>query len=441
MYPILKVLHCLSNFFPDKTGGTEIYVAGLCHALGALGVSAIIVKPNFSGTASSYVHQGLLVKEYNETSCASELLQMGMELPNGMQAFKEILLAEQPDAVHFHETAGSNGISIYHLSVAKALGLAVFSTFHLAGNICMRSTFMYKGKYACNGIIDVEKCAVCMLQYRGLKGPIPDIIAKVSPYVNNTIASNGLRKIFNYPLYVQKHIADLQMVNTISTNMFVLSQWYRQLLVANGLDAEKIIVLPPPIATPTVAEMQPLALEPGKPVNFVYAGRIAAIKGLDIAIDALVALQNNQWKLDIYGEVFDEVYYNICLQKAANHPNIHWKGGLAHNMLLERLPQYHALLFPSVVQETMGLIILEAMAAGLAVIGSSIWSVQELTNNGRGGFLFEPGNTRALTTLLSQILEQPLLLQERLSNNAIAGGMELLAEKTFEAYNGVTVST
>ena len=110
-------------------------------------------------------------------------------------------------------------------------------------------------------------------------------------------------------------------------------------------------------------------------------------------------------------------------------------------MLLERLPQYHALLFPSVVQDTMGLIILEAMAAGLAVIGSSIWSVQELTNNGRGGFLFEPGNTRALTTLLSQILEQPLLLQERLSNNATAGGMELVAEKTFEAYSGVTVST
>ena len=431
----MKIIHCLRNYFPDKTGGTEIYVHGLCKALAAFGVSAVVVKPNFLGTAANYVFDGILVKEYNETAFPSAALQLGVEPPEGLQAFKNILLGEQPDAVHFHETAGSTGITIYHLKAAKALGFTVFSTFHLAGNICMRNTFLYKGKQACDGIIKINKCAACMLHYRGIKGVLPNVIAAVSPFMNKKIASRGLRRLFNYPLYIQKHLSDLQTVNNLSTTMFVLSNWYKHLLIANGMDAQKIIILPPASDIRPFQDSERPPLQYGKPVLFIYAGRIAEIKGLEVAIDALVAQQSSNWKLHVYGDVYDEAYYTRCLRKANNHQNIHWKAAVPHEVLLTKLPQYHALLFPSLVQETMGLIVLEALAAGIAVIGSDIWSVQEFTNDGRDGLLFEPGNTKALTTLLTNIIERPSLLQSTPQHNATAGGMKLVAEKMVEAYN------
>ena len=435
----MKVIHCLRNYFPDKTGGTEIYVRGLCKALAAFGVSVVIVKPNFSGTAASYVFDGISIKEYNETASPTVSLQSGVEPPAGLQAFKNILLEEQPNAVHFHETAGSTGITIYHLKAAKALGFTVFSTFHLAGNICMRNTFLYKGKHTCDGIIKINKCAACMLHYRGVKGVLPNVIAAVSPFINKKIAGRGIKKLFNYPLYIQKHYSDLQMVNKLSARMFVLSNWYRNLAIANGMDAQKITLLPPAVDMRSFAADKRLPLQNGKPMLFIYAGRIAKIKGLEVAIDALVALPSSNWELHIYGNVYDEAYYKRCLGKANNNHNIHWKAAVPHEVLLTILPQYHALLFPSLVQETMGLIVLEAMAAGLAVIGSNIWSVQEFTTNGRYGFLFEPGNTKALTELLQNILGQPSLLQTKPLQNTLAGGMELVAEKTFEAYSSVTV--
>ena len=299
----------------------------------------------------------------------------------------------------------------------------------------MRNTFLYKGNYACDGIIKINKCAACMLHYRGAKGVLPNVIAAVSPFINKKIAVRGVRRLFNYPLYIQKHLFDLQTVNNLSTTMFVLSNWYRNLLITNGMDAQKIIVLPP------AADIQPFydnerpPLQYGKPILFIYAGRIAEIKGLEVAIDALVALQSSNWELHIYGDVYDQAYHTRCLGKTNNHQNIHWKAAVPHELLLTKLPQYDALLFPSLVQETMGLIVLEALAAGIAVIGSDIWSVQEFTNDGRDGLLFEPGNTKALTTLLANIIKQPSLLQSTPQHNATAGGMELVAEKTFEAYN------
>ena len=248
----MKILHCLRTFLPDQVAGTEIYVAGLCIELQNLGIEVGVVNPSFGMEPKEYIYKGIPVKQYLETSQATAAFLTGLEAPAGLVNFKELLLKEKPDAVHFHEMAGSTGITIYHLIAAKKMGFPIFTTFHLPGNICMRNSFLYKGKKACNGIIDEYKCSVCMLQKKRLFFGMPELASFFGCSFKKNISKSGIGKFFNYPLYVKHHAANLHTVNTVSEKMFVLSGWYKALLVSNGLDENKIVVLPTAIVKPAL---------------------------------------------------------------------------------------------------------------------------------------------------------------------------------------------
>jgi glycosyltransferase involved in cell wall biosynthesis len=70
------------------------------------------------------------------------------------------------------------------------------------------------------------------------------------------------------------------------------------------------------------------------------------------------------------------------------------------------------MIFPSIVQETLGLIMLESMAAGVPVIGSSIWSVNELVADGVSGLIFKTGDVKSLEVVLTKILDDPIILKK-----------------------------
>ncbi len=250
---------------------------------------------------------------------------------------------------------------------AKEMGFPVFTTFHLTGNICMRSSFLFKGKRACNGIIDTYKCSVCMLEKKNLYFGIPEVASFLGQRLKKSITLNGAGKLFNYPLYVRNHANNLQTVNNLSEKMFVLSNWYKALLISNGLDDNKIIVLPPAIAKPalTTSLDGKNKMRDRDKIKFVYAGRVTEIKGLHILIAALLNLKQQNWILDIYGDISDTEYYQSCVKEIANNASIRWKEIVEHNKIISTLSTYDVLIFPSIVQETMGLILLEAFAAGI----------------------------------------------------------------------------
>lgn len=66
-----------------------------------------------------------------------------------------------------------------------------------------------------------------------------------------------------------------------------------------------------------------------------------------------------------------------------------------------------AAVVPSVWQETFGLVAVEAMSNGLAVVGADIGAIAELIADGETGALFRAGDAAALATVLYDVAARP----------------------------------
>jgi len=75
-------------------------------------------------------------------------------------------------------------------------------------------------------------------------------------------------------------------------------------------------------------------------------------------------------------------------------------------------------VLPSKIRESFGMVLVEAMACGIPVIGSNIGGIPEIIKDSFNGYLFEPGNEKDLTDKLSKILSDEKL-RKQLSANAL----------------------
>lgn len=380
----MKIVFCLRNYLPAHIAGTEIYADALCKNLQRMGAETLIVKPGFDKKViEEYVYNEQRVIEYPQSSYTDKDIHMGTRLPSGLPYFEQILVNERPDIIHFHEIGSSNGITAAHLNVAKKLSIPVFTTLHLAGYVCKTGTLLYKNKQVCDGIIKTYKCAVCSLHNRGLYLGLAEIAAATGMLLQKNKKENSsipgrVGGLLSYPKYINNHRKLLQKIFSDSEKVFVLSRWFKQLLLQNDLPENKMVFLEKALPHP----LQPIHVPSGpmnssKQVRLVYLGRISKIKGLHLLLKALNNVTSNNWLLDIYGQTEEEQYAISCKELAnKNKDRIFFKKELPPNEVLRVLEEYDALVCPSVVAEMVGLVVMEAFSAGLPVIGSDSKGLQ-----------------------------------------------------------------
>ncbi len=203
----------------------------------------------------------------------------------------------------------------------------------------------------------------------------------------------------------------------------------RQLADLYDGDTERIRVVPPGVDHAFFGPghrpqaRRALGLFEHAPV-LLFVGRIQPLKGVDIALRTLHALQGHpDAHLVVVGGPSgprgDE--HLASLQKLADEL------GLAERVRFER-PQPHELLstyyraadvclVPS-RSESFGLVALEAAACGTPVVASDVGGLTTLVEEGRTGFLVDGPDPEAFAAAASAVLADPLLA-ERLATAAV----------------------
>ena len=120
--------------------------------------------------------------------------------------------------------------------------------------------------------------------------------------------------------------------------------------------------------------------------HLFYLGRIEDLKGTREAIE--VALATGK-KLIIAGNIEEDHvhYFEKQIEPHLKYPLIKFVGPVDDRQKLEYLQQAEALLFPIKWEEPFGIVMVEAMACGVPVIGFDRGAVPEVVIDGTTGFV------------------------------------------------------
>ena len=155
-----------------------------------------------------------------------------------------------------------------------------------------------------------------------------------------------------------------------------------------------------------------------QPLRFGYIGMLAELKGVDILIRSFNNLASSERAyLKIYGDDSHFPLYAKKLKQCAHHnPAISFPGTFSPDQIGEELGGIDVLVVPSMWYENAPLIISEAFAASVPVIGSDVPGISVLVKDGVNGLLFPRGDEKDLTRCLEKFLHEPDLLTKLRKN-------------------------
>lgn len=149
--------------------------------------------------------------------------------------------------------------------------------------------------------------------------------------------------------------------------------------------------------------------------NFVYVGRLAPEKNLEMLISAFLKVNNNRkpgsepWGLILVGEGPSRANLE---RMAASDPSILFAGGHPWYKVPDWLALSDVLVLPS-KSEPWGLVVNEAMVCGLPVIVSNkCGCVRDIVKDGENGFTFQPKSVMELERALNYFVENPDKISE-----------------------------
>jgi glycosyltransferase involved in cell wall biosynthesis len=153
----------------------------------------------------------------------------------------------------------------------------------------------------------------------------------------------------------------------------------------------------------------------GESGRVVFIGRLDPIKRVPDLVTA-VSLLNADIILDIWGEGSrrGEIQSTIARLGLQNRAILH--GAVAGSA--QALENADVLVLPSDA-EGFGLVLIEAMAAGVPVIGTNVPGIRDVIVDGFSGLLVPARNPRALANAIARVLSD-IPLREKL----IAGGRD-----------------
>ncbi|WP_062381016.1 glycosyltransferase [Demequina pelophila] len=215
----------------------------------------------------------------------------------------------------------------------------------------------------------------------------------------------------------------------------VMSADMRDRAIALGADPATTHVMPMGARLRTLAGDEPEQAPATRkhPVELLAVGRLVEKKGFDVLLDAIGRLRART-HLTIVGDGPERAR----LEQAAARLPVTFAGTLSREDLDAQYRRAAVAVVPSRRaasgdQDGLPVAMLEAMGAGLPVVGSDLPGINEALEAGRSGVLVPPGDAGALARTLEVLVDDPEL-RTVLGAGARARAQEYTVEAVGERY-------
>jgi len=178
---------------------------------------------------------------------------------------------------------------------------------------------------------------------------------------------------------------------------------------------------------------------PDQPLTIGYIGRMLPGKGLNVLADALARIKGEAWQLLVVGDGSERQAFEEQLRAAGLAGRAEFTGAVSFDLIPKYFHRLDVMVIPTEttkrIREQFGRVIVEAMASGVPVIGSTCGAIPEVI--GDAGLVFPEGDAVALADALRRMLDDEALREQL----AVAGrtrveqySWDQVAEKTYELF-------
>jgi D-inositol-3-phosphate glycosyltransferase len=156
------------------------------------------------------------------------------------------------------------------------------------------------------------------------------------------------------------------------------------------------------------------ALGMGEGPVLLFVGRIQPLKGVDVAVRALAALNRRDAALYVVGGASglegdtEVVRVNALISELGLTQQVHFVEPQAHHMLSTYYRAADAVWVPS-RSESFGLVALEAAACGTPVIANAVGGLLSLVDHGLTGYLVADRDPNMFAQYTAELLNNPAL--------------------------------
>jgi glycosyltransferase involved in cell wall biosynthesis len=328
---------------------------------------------------------------------------------------------------------GGTGMVCYH----NALGLAqlghqvtVFTADYppgdcvYPGEITVRRlpvTFRIGNAPLLPGLLEIKGFDIVHLHHPFIFGA--EMIWAVSrarriPYVithHNDLIGDGLRRhLFDAYSAVStrlifgaaRKLAVVSLDHAASCRLapFFSRQWAKVVEVPNGVDTD---LFRPGVDGAPVRQQCAIS-DDAKVMLFVGTlDRAHHYRRVDLLLRAVKVVQDRDLHVLVAGDGNQMPEYQRLAQRLGVRSRVHFLGTVAHQALPGVYSAADLVVLPSQLQESFGLVLIEAMACGKPVIASKLPGARAVVNDGQDGLLVIPGSVDDLSEKIRVLLADP----------------------------------
>lgn len=376
----MKIL--LVNKFHYRKGGAETYYLTVGSELERMGHEvAYFSMRHPDNLPCEWDKYFVTQREYNNVKNPLKAARDGMALiysPEAKRNFQALCEEFRPDVVHLNNVHRQITLSILDAPYLRENGVPVFYTAHDYVTVCPGYLMLDGDGRVCDACLEDGRYRHC-IENRCVKGS------------RAKSALAAMEASFN-----RAHKSNRRIDRVIAPSRFMRSK-----LIEGGWPDGKVVFLQnfaDDAILDRAANAGADATDRESPY-LLFFGRLSVEKGVDTLLSAFDAALPNlpqDMRLVVVGDGPDAAEFKALASTLDCASRIEFAGYQTGDALQSYVERASLAISSSRCRENMPYSIVEAFAAGTPVVGTNIGGIPELVDEGKTGFICEPGGVQSM---------------------------------------------